>query len=706
MDWLIRKRSGEIMPYNKVKIEVAISKTLKATNTEENATEIANQVETSLYMNFFKKGNIPTVEEIQNYVEETLILRNLTDAAKAYILYREKRNETREVKGLFEDIEDLVNDYLKREDWRVQENSNMNYSLQGLNFYISSSVTARYWLGKMYPPKMREAHNNGDLHIHDIGILAPYCVGWDLLDLLKGGFRGASGKVESAPPRHLRSALGQVVNFIYTLQGEAAGAQAFSNFDTLLSPFIRYDDMSYKEVKQALQEFLFNINVPTRVGFQTPFSNITMDLRVPEDLKKTKVIVGGKEQGETYEEFQQEMNHINRAFAELMMEGDAKGRIFTFPIPTYNITKDFDWENDDLRPVWEMTGKYGVPYFSNFVNSDMHPEDARSMCCRLRLDNRELRKRGGGLFGSNPLTGSIGVVTINMPRIGHLSRNEEEFFDRLANIMETAKESLELKRKIVEKLTEQGLYPYTKYYLRGIKETQGSYWMNHFSTIGLIGMNEACMNFLKMGIGTEKGREWTIKVLNFMREQLSEFQEETGNLYNLEASPAEGASYRLAKKDKEKFPDIYSMGVFSPYYTNSVHLPVDEPIDIFELLQHQNPMQVLFTGGTVVHLYLGEAITDWRMVRKLTRMIVTRFSLPYFSFTPTFSICPVHGYIMGERFYCPYSHSEEELKQFGTITELDAEQLKEMEPDSYKILKDDEPKEKVNIFLNIENKEV
>ncbi|MCK4420741.1 ribonucleoside triphosphate reductase [candidate division WOR-3 bacterium] len=706
MDWLIRKRSGEIMPYNKVKIEVAISKTLKATNTEENATEIANQVETSLYMNFFKKGNIPTVEEIQNYVEETLILRNLTDAAKAYILYREKRNETREVKGLFEDIEDLVNDYLKREDWRVQENSNMNYSLQGLNFYISSSVTARYWLGKMYPPKMREAHNNGDLHIHDIGILAPYCVGWDLLDLLKGGFRGASGKVESAPPRHLRSALGQVVNFIYTLQGEAAGAQAFSNFDTLLSPFIRYDDMSYKEVKQALQEFLFNINVPTRVGFQTPFSNITMDLRVPEDLKKTKVIVGGKEQGETYEEFQQEMNHINRAFAELMMEGDAKGRIFTFPIPTYNITKDFDWENDDLRPVWEMTGKYGVPYFSNFVNSDMHPEDARSMCCRLRLDNRELRKRGGGLFGSNPLTGSIGVVTINMPRIGYLSRNEEEFFDRLANIMETAKESLELKRKIVEKLTEQGLYPYTKYYLRGIKETQGSYWMNHFSTIGLIGMNEACMNFLKMGIGTEEGREWTIKVLNFMREQLSEFQEETGNLYNLEASPAEGASYRLAKKDKEKFPDIYSMGVFSPYYTNSVHLPVDEPIDIFELLQHQNPMQVLFTGGTVVHLYLGEAITDWRMVRKLTRMIVTRFSLPYFSFTPTFSICPVHGYIMGERFYCPYSHSEEELKQFGTITELDAEQLKEMEPDSYKILKDDEPKEKVNIFLNIENKEV
>lgn len=706
MDWLIRKRSGEIMPYNKVKIEVAISKTLKATNTEENATEIANQVETSLYMNFFKKGNIPTVEEIQNYVEETLILRNLTDAAKAYILYREKRNETREVKGLFEDIEDLVNDYLKREDWRVQENSNMNYSLQGLNFYISSSVTARYWLGKMYPPKMREAHNNGDLHIHDIGILAPYCVGWDLLDLLKGGFRGASGKVESAPPRHLRSALGQVVNFIYTLQGEAAGAQAFSNFDTLLSPFIRYDDMSYKEVKQALQEFLFNINVPTRVGFQTPFSNITMDLRVPEDLKKTKVIVGGKEQGETYEEFQQEMNHINRAFAELMMEGDAKGRIFTFPIPTYNITKDFDWENDDLRPVWEMTGKYGVPYFSNFVNSDMHPEDARSMCCRLRLDNRELRKRGGGLFGSNPLTGSIGVVTINMPRIGYLSRNEEEFFDRLANIMETAKESLELKRKIVEKLTEQGLYPYTKYYLRGIKETQGSYWMNHFSTIGLIGMNEACMNFLKMGIGTEEGREWTIKVLNFMREQLSEFQEETGNLYNLEASPAEGASYRLAKKDKEKFPDIYSMGVFSPYYTNSVHLPVDEPIDIFELLQHQNPMQVLFTDGTVVHLYLGEAITDWRMVRKLTRMIVTRFSLPYFSFTPTFSICPVHGYIMGERFYCPYSHSEEELKQFGTITELDAEQLKEMEPDSYKILKDDEPKEKVNIFLNIENKEV
>lgn len=707
MEWLIRKRSGKVVLYNKKKIGVAISKALKAVGAKEDANAITNQVETSLYMNFFRLGNIPTVEEIQNYVEETLMLRKLSDVARAYILYREKRNEARKVEDVFRDVEGLMSKYLKREDWRVQENSNMNYSLQGLNFYISSSITARYWLGKIYSPRVREAHSSGDFHIHDLGILGPYCVGWDLMDLLKGGFRGMSGKVESSPAKHLRSALGQVVNFIYTLQGEAAGAQAFSNFDTLLAPFIRFDELDYESTKQALQEFLFNINVPTRVGFQTPFSNITMDLKVPSSFKDTKVIIGGREQDATYAEFQEEMNMINRAFAELMMEGDAKGRIFTFPIPTYNITKDFDWENEDLRPIWEMTGKYGIPYFSNFVSSDMDPEDARSMCCRLRLDNRELRKRGGGLFGSNPMTGSIGVVTINLPRIAYLSSNEEEFLDRLENMMEIAKESLELKRKIVEDFTEEGLYPYTRHYLREIKENMGSFWDNHFSTIGLIGSNEACMNMLGENILSNKGKKWAESILKFMAKKLSDFQEETGNLYNLEASPAESASYRLARKDKERFPDIYTKGEGTPYYTNSVHPPVNEVDDAFVVLEHQDPLQVLFTGGTVVHIFLGEAIADWKTVRNLTKKIVDKFSLPYFSFTPTFSICPVHGYVPGEHFFCPYPHTEEELEKFGQVVELSQKTLKEMKEGSYKRIEEKQPqkeekeeKEQLQVFLN------
>ncbi len=707
MEWLIRKRSGNVVPYNKKKINVAISKALKAIGVKENATAITNQVETSLYMNFFRLGNIPTVEEIQNYVEETLMLRKLPDVARAYILYREKRNEARKVEDVFKDVEGIMGKYLKKEDWRVHENSNMNFSLQGLNFYVSSSVTARYWLGKIYSPRIREAHSSGDFHIHDLGILGPYCVGWDLMDLLKDGFRGMSGKVESSPAKHLRSALGQVVNFIYTLQGEAAGAQAFSNFDTLLAPFIRFDNLDYSDTKQALQEFLFNINVPTRVGFQTPFSNITLDLKVPESFKETKVIIGGREKNETYGDFQKEMNMINRALAELMMAGDAKGRIFTFPIPTYNITKDFDWENEELIPLWEMTGKYGIPYFSNFVSSDMDPEDARSMCCRLRLDNRELRKRGGGLFGSNPMTGSIGVVTINLPRIAYLSNNNDEFFDRLSNVMETAKESLELKRKIVEDFTEEGLYPYTKHYLRIIKETSGSYWDNHFSTIGLIGTNEACVNMFGKGVLSREGKEWAENILKFMSNKLLEFQEETGNLYNLEASPAESASYRLARKDKERFPDIYTKGTDAPYYTNSVHPPVNEVDDAFIVLEHQDPLQILFTGGTVVHIFLGEAITDWRTVRDLTRKIVNRFSLPYFSFTPTFSICPVHGYVPGEHFYCPYPHTDEELEEFGQTVELSEETLKTMKEGSYKRIEDELPqeeeKETLQVFLNKAN---
>ena len=673
LDWLVRQRSGQVAQYQKRKIESAIRAALKASGIDEDARDLADRVEATLYMNFFRKGSIPTVEEVQDYVEDTLVLRGLTAAAREFILYREKRAEARDVGRLVSDIEGLVGSYLSRDDWRVNENSNMNYSLQGLNFYLSSSITARYWLSRIYTPRIKTAHESGDLHIHDLGILGPYCVGWDLQQLLREGFRGARGKIESAPPRHLRSALGQVVNFFYTLQGEAAGAQAFSNFDTLLAPFVRYDGLDEAGVEQALQEFLFNVNIPTRVGFQTPFTNITMDLRVPAALRDTRVVVGGTERSETYGDFQHEMNVINGAFAELMMRGDSKGRIFTFPIPTYNLTSDFDWDEEELRPLWEMTGKYGIPYFSNFVNSDMDPGDARSMCCRLRLDNRELRKRGGGLFGSNPLTGSIGVVTLNLPRIGYLARTEREFFDRLGESMDVARDSLELKRAMIEDLTRSGLYPYTRHYLAEVSRSLDSYWANHFSTIGLIGMNEACVNFLGRDLMSEGSREWAISVLTFMRERLSEYQDETGHLYNLEASPAEGASYRLARRDRERFPDCATMGVPNPYYTNSVHPPVDCRLDIYSLLEHQDPLQELFTGGTVVHVYLGEAVTDWRVVRNLARKVVDRFRLPYFSFTPTFSICPVHGYIPGEHLLCPYPHTDEEIRMFGEVVEIGSE---------------------------------
>ncbi|MCK5064073.1 MAG: ribonucleoside triphosphate reductase [Candidatus Fermentibacteraceae bacterium] len=697
MDWLIRKRDGKIINFSKLKIEKAIERTLKASSTDSDASEITDQVEAALYMNFFKTGSIPTVEQIQDFIEETFVLRKLTSAARAFILYREKKSEARDVDHLLSGMAGAVSDYIGRDDWRVKENSNMNYSLQGLNFFLSSSITRRYWLSRTYTPRIRELQENGDFHIHDLGILGPYCVGWDLLTLLKEGFRGARGKTESNPAGHLRTALGQIVNYFYTLQGEAAGAQAFSNFDTLLAPFIRYDKLDYTQVKQAFQEFLFNINIPTRVGFQAPFTNITMDLKPSKILCDQNVIIGGKEKDAVYGDFQAEMNMINHAFAELMMEGDSKGRIFTFPIPTYNLTKDFDWDDENLKPMWEMTGKYGVPYFSNFVNSDMDPDDARSMCCRLRLDNRELRSRGGGLFGSNPLTGSIGVVTINLPRIGYTSSDEEEFHDRLSSVMEAARESLELKRDLIEKLTNKGLYPYTSHYLRSIKHEQGKYWSNHFSTIGLIGMNESCMNFLGKSITTEEGRLWALSILEFMRDKLSEFQEETGNLYNLEASPAEGASYSLARKDMKEFPDAYFMGSSDPYYTNSVHLPVTEQMDVYALLEHQDPLQTMFTGGTVVHIFIGEAITDWKMVRKLAKSIVTRFHLPYFSFTPTFSICPVHGYIAGEHFLCPYPHSKEDLAEFGEIVDTD-EQLPE---GSYNEIDENHLEKQGSLFLNI-----
>jgi anaerobic ribonucleoside-triphosphate reductase len=586
--------------------------------------------------------------------------------AKAYILYRQQRAEVRNARRMILDAEALVEDYLQRADWRVNENSNMNYSLQGLNFYIASSIAARYWLQKVYPVEVQNAHIAGDFHIHDLGMLSTYCCGWDLQDLLRIGFGGVPAMLESKPPKHFRTALGQLVNFFYTMQGESAGAQAMSSFDTLLAPFVRYDGLDYASVKQAMQEFIFNINVPTRVGFQTPFTNVTFDLVPSPVLRDEPVIVGGELGNETYGDFQREMDMINRAFAEVMLEGDAKGRVFTFPIPTYNITREFDWDNPVLEPIWRMTAKYGIPYFSNFINSDMRPEDARSMCCRLRLDNRELRKRGGGLFGANPLTGSIGVVTVNLPRLGYLSENEDEFFSRLGQAMEKAKTSLEIKRKILEQLTEQGLYPYSRHYLSSVKQSQGAYWANHFSTIGLNGMNEACLNFLGVGVGDPAGKAFAVRVLAFMRECLTEYQEQTLHLYNLEATPAEGATYRLAKLDKTEHPEIIAAGTDDvPYYTNSTHLPVGYTPDIFEALEHQDDLQVLYTGGTVFHGFVGEQIDDWRQARLLVRRIAERYRLPYYTLTPTFSICPVHGYIAGEHPYCPYEHSEEDLERFG-----------------------------------------
>ncbi len=655
----IKKRNNSTEKFELEKITNAILKAMKAVKEggEQDASRISQNILIALEEKCDKTQNcLPTVEEIQNLVEEKLMESDFHNVAKAYILYRDQRKQLREVEEKMS--VSLVDNYLNQLDWKVKENSNMGYSLQGLNNYIASEVSKRYWLNKIYPPEVRNAHLNGDFHIHDLSLISVYCVGWDLVDLLKEGFTGARGKISCAPPKHFSSALGQAVNFLYTLQGEAAGAQAFSSFDTLLAPFIRYDGLSYEEVKQAIQTFVFNLNVPTRVGFQTPFTNITMDFTVPKMFKDLPVIVGGKVQKETYSEFQKEMDMINKAFLEVMQEGDASGRVFTFPIPTYNITSDFDWDNENVNILWEVTAKYGIPYFANFINSDMNAEDARSMCCRLRIDNRELRKRGGGLFGANPLTGSIGVVTLNLPRIGRNAESEDEIFAKIDELMDLAKESLEIKRKLLEDLTDKNLYPYTSFYLKNIKKQFGKYWINHFSTIGLVGMNEMVTNFLKKDIGTDEGKELAEKVLDYMRERLIKYQEETGNNYNLEATPAEGTSYRLARIDQKKYDDIlFANGkgqeVKTPFYTNSTHLPVNYTDDIFEILEKQDKLQTKYTGGTVIHFFIGEQIKDPQVVKNLVRKIATQNELPYFSITPTFSICSDHGYLAGEQKTCP-----------------------------------------------------
>lgn len=661
----IKKRDGRRVKFQPEKITAAIEKAGLATGEFDRAE--AEQLTTKVLAKLDQRASktVPGVEEIQDIVEDTLIGSKFKKTAKAYIIYRDQHQKIRDITSGAHI--DLVDQYLGKLDWKVKENSNMGYSLQGLNNYISAEVSKTYWLDKIYTPQQGAAHKSGDLHIHDLNLLSVYCVGWDLMDLLRQGFTGVQGKVASKPAKHFRSALGQVVNFFYTLQGEAAGAQAFSNFDTLLAPFIRADGLSYDEVKQALQEFVFNVNVPTRVGFQTPFTNITLDLECPKHMAGNPVIIGGEIQETNYGDYQSEMNTFNKALLEVMSEGDASGRVFTFPIPTYNITPDFNWDNPIIENLWEASAKYGIPYFSNFVNSDMDPEDARSMCCRLRIDNRQLEYRGGGLFGSNPMTGSVGVVTINLPRLALKSTNETEFREGLARLMDLARDSLETKRKVLEKLTEANLYPYTKFYLRDIKKRFNEYWKNHFSTIGLIGMNEAALNLLGVDIGSDEGRAFAERTLDFMRDRLVDYQKDTGNNYNLEATPAEGTTYRLAQIDRKDFGARahFANGTgaddIEPFYTNSTHLPVNYTDDLFELLDLQDNLQTKYTGGTVIHFFLGERMSDPQVLKQLVKTICNNYHLPYFTFSPSFSVCVNHGYLPGEHQTCPQCDADTEI---------------------------------------------
>lgn len=662
----IQKRDGSITKFNEERITDAIEKAGAATGEfgRKIAEKLSNKV-VEILRKQYDAHNLPNVEKVQDVVEHVLMDSVFEETAKAYIVYRRQHEELRKVKLL--DSDKLMDEYLGEDTWYVKENANMSYSLQGLRNYVSDKITERYWLNKLYPTAVKEAHQNADFHIHDLGFLAVYCCGWDLKDLIVRGFGGVPGKINSRPAKHLKALLNQIVNFMYTVQGESAGAVAFSSFDTLVAPFVRYDNLNEKQLKQAMQEFVYGMNIPTRVGFQTPFTNITMDLTPAGQLAEENVVIGGVVQKEKYKDFQPEMDMVNKAFAEVMLEGDAQGRIFSFPIPTYNITKDFEWDNPVLDSVWEMTAKYGIPYFSNFVNSDMSPDDARSMCCRLRLDNRELHKRGGGLFGSNPLTGSIGVVTINLARLGYLAGNEKEYFKRLDHLMDLAKESLEIKRKVIERYMDNGLYPFAKHYLEDIHKRFGQYWSNHFSTIGINGMNESIKNFYGEGenITTKKGQEFAKKVMIHMRDRMQAYQEETGNMYNLEATPAEGTATRFAKRDKEQYPDIIAandeavktMGA-KPYYTNSSQLPVGYTSDIFEALDLQDDLQSLYTGGTVLHGFIGERIDDIETVKKLVKKISENYHLPYFTISPTFSVCPKHGYIKGEHEYCPVCDEE------------------------------------------------
>ena len=650
---VIRKRDGRLEKFDPDKIARAIFKAAVACGGDDykRAESLTQQVIAAIEEQFVDR--IPEVEEVQDLVERVLIKNCHARTAKAFILYREKRAGARNLNALVGATIDMFTAYLGGHDWRIKENANTQKSVNGLNNYVREFFTKSYWLHEVYPAEVRHAHESGDIHIHDLGFLGPYCAGWDLYQLLEDGFGGVPGKVESSPAKHLHSFLGQIVNSTFTTQGETAGAQAWSSFDTYCAPFIRYDGLSYEQVKQMLQGFIFNINVPTRVGFQCPFSNLTFDLKAPETLAKRGVIRGGQPMPDHYGDFQDEMDLFNEAFCEVMMEGDSKGRVFTFPIPTINITKEFDWNSRSADAFMRTACKYGIPYFANYVNSDLSPEDAVSMCCRLRIDTSELRKRGGGLFGSNPLTGSLGVVTINLPRIGYLANSVEDFKARLRALVHIAKTSLELKRKIIEEQTEKGLYPYSGNYLRDIKAHVKQYWFNHFSTIGIVGMNEALVNFMGKDITTPEGQAFAIEIMAYLHDLLVDIQEETKHVYNLEATPAEGTAYRLARKDKQRYPDIMVSGNGTPYYTNSTHLPVDFTDDVFEALMLQDALQCMYTGGTVLHAYLGESIEDIEVAKRFIQRVFARHKLPYLSLTPTFTICQTHGYLRGEHFKCP-----------------------------------------------------
>ena len=654
------KRDGQVVFCDGQKIADAIAKAAHAASETINHEVLARKVLSILAE---KYEDHVDVETIQDLVEQELIHSGAAATAKAYILYREERRKVREGRILIDATSRLFHDYLDDKDWMIQENANTRKSINGMNNYIREAFTRRYWLNEVYPVEIREAHQSGAMHIHDLGFFGPYCCGWDLQQLLTMGFGGISGKVSSKPAKHFRALLGQIVNATFTSQGESAGAQAWSSIDTYCAPFISYDNLAYLEVKQALQEFVFNLNVPTRVGFQCPFSNLTFDLKVPQRMRNQGVVIGGQLQDSTYGEFQEEMDMFNLAFCEVMMEGDASGRVFTFPIPTINVTKDFSWEGPVADAIMEMTCKYGIPYFSNYVNSDLSPEDALSMCCRLRLDTSELRKRGGGLFGSNPLTGSIGVVTLNLPRLAYLSTDEADFLLRLETLASLAFQSLELKRKVVEQETERGMYPFSARWLASIKEREGSFWANHFSTIGLVGMEEACLNlFGKDGsLITDTGQRFALTILTRLRELIISYQKKSGNFYNLEATPAEGTSYRLAQRDRDQFPEIITAGSDVPYYTNSSQLPVGYTDDLFETLDLQDELQCQYTGGTVLHLYLGERIESIEIAKRLLKTVFANYKLPYVSLTPTFSTCEDHGYLAGEQPVCPVCGKETEV---------------------------------------------
>ena len=653
------KRDGHIVEFNLSKITEAMKKAFRATKKEYNndIMELLSLRVTADFQPKMKDGKID-VEDIQDSVEHTLEQAGYTDVAKAYILYRKQHEKLRNVSQTMLDYKDVIDNYLKVNDWRVKENSTVTYSVGGLILSNSGAVTANYWLSEVYDQEIADAHRNADIHLHDLSMLTGYCAGWSLKQLIQEGLGGIPGKITSSPAKHLSTLCNQMVNFLGIMQNEWAGAQAFSSFDTYLAPFVKVDNLSYEEVKQCIQSFIYGVNTPSRWGTQAPFTNVTLDWTVPADLAEQHCIIGGKEVDFKYKDCKKEMDMVNKAFIEIMIEGDANGRGFQYPIPTYSITRDFDWsENENNKLLFEMTAKYGTPYFSNYINSDMEPSDVRSMCCRLRLDLRELRKKSGGFFGSGESTGSVGVVTINLPRIAYLAKDKEDFYKRLDHMMDISARSLKVKRQVITKLLEQGLYPYTKRYLGTFD--------NHFSTIGLVGMNEAGMNanWLRKDLTHEETQAFAKEVLNHMREKLSDYQELYGDLYNLEATPAESTSYRLAKHDKERYPDIITANEAcgTPYYTNSSHLPVGYTADVFDALDVQDELQTLYTSGTVFHAFLGEKLPDWQAAAKLVRTIAENYKLPYYTISPTYSVCREHGYLNGEHFTCPVCGGKAEV---------------------------------------------